>query len=427
MFARSLLCACLVYVCQAAAAELLPPGHRPEAPGTHFLRGGTVIPKPGEKIEGGAILIRDGRIEAVGTNIEPPADGRVWEMAGLTIYAGFIDPYLTLAPSTNVLGFQNFEADEHESRATGLNFYGVTGQEIDPGRPGPGYHIAQVMPERKMAESYTYSSNATRSLRELGFTAGNIVPERGVVRGASALVLLGEEGPNRSILRREVAQHVAFEVTSQRNDAYPRSLMGAIATVRQSFFDAQNYAANGETRQFVNLSLEALAPAAKGEMPVFFEPGTVLMVDRASRIAQELGLKFNVISCGQEWRRPDLMAGIAGAFIVPLQFPEGPKLPEDADWQEVSLDNLRAWDWAPENAALLRSAGREVALTLYGLNERKNFRKNLRMVVDRGLSEADAFGRIDDHSCEDLRRRKSAWHNRKGKVGKSHSGRRKLL
>ena len=391
MFARSLFCACLAYVFPAAAAELLPPGHRPEAPGTHLLRGGTVIPKPGEKIEGGAILIRDGRIEAVGTNIEPPADGRIWEMAGLTIYAGFIDPYLTLTPSTNVLGFQNFETDEDEPRATGLNFYGVTGQEKDPGRPGPGYHIAQVMPERKMAESYTYSSNATRSLRELGFTAGNIVPDRGVVRGASALVLLGEEGPNRSILRREVAQHVAFEVTSQRNDAYPRSLMGAIATVRQSFFDAKNYAANGETRQFVNLSLEALAPAAKGEMPVVFEPGSVLMVDRASRIAQELGLKFHVVSCGQEWRRPDLMGGIGGAFIVPLQFPEAPKLPEDADWQEVSLDNLRAWDWAPENAALLRSAGREVALTLYGLNERKNFRKNLRMALDRGLSEADAL------------------------------------
>jgi imidazolonepropionase-like amidohydrolase len=397
VFARALFCTFLVLAFHGAAAELLPPGHRPEAPGVHLLRGATIIPKPGEKIEGGAILIRGGRIEAVGGDIEAPADARVWEMKGLTIYAGFIDPYLTLTPSTNVLGFQSFETDEHEPRATGLNFYGVTGQEKDPGRTGPGYHIAQVMPERKMAETYTYSSNATRSLRELGFTAGNIVPDKGVVRGASALVLLGEDGPNRSILRREVAQHVGFEVASPRDDAYPRSLMGAIATVRQSFFDAKNYVENGETRQFVNLALEALGPASRGEMPVIFEPGSVLMVDRASRIAEELGLKFSVVASGQEWRRPDLMEAIgqrggkAGPFIVPLQFPEAPQLPEDGDWEEVPLDNLRAWDWAPENAALLRAAGREVALTLYGLNERKSFRKNLRMALDRGLSEADAL------------------------------------
>ena len=394
VFTRALSCAFLFAVSQSFSAELLPPGHRPEPPGTHLLRGGTVVPKPGEKIEGGAILIRDGRIEAVGAAIEPPAEARVWDMTGLTIYAGFIDPYLTLAPSTNVLGFQSFEIEEGEPRASGLNFFGVTGQEKDTGRPGPGYHIGQVTPERKMAASYTYSSNATKTLRELGFTAGNLVPDRGVVRGVSALVLLGDEGPNRSIVRREVAQHVGFEVASQREDAYPRSFMGAIATVRQSFFDAKNYAANGETRQFVNLALDALAPAAKGDMPVIFEPGSVLMVDRAARVAQELGLRFHIVACGQEWRRPDLMDDVAGAFIVPLQFPEAPKLPDEADWQEVSLDNLRAWDWAPENAAVLRRAGREVALTLYGLTERKSFRKNLRSAVDRGLVEADALAAL---------------------------------
>ena len=178
MFAQASACVLIFAVAQTFSAELLPPGHRPEAPGTHLLRGGTVIPRPGEKIERGAVLIRNGRIEAVGATVEAPADARVWDMTGLTIYAGFIDPYLTLAPSTNVLGFQSFETHEGEPRASGLNFFGITGQEKDPGRPGPGYHLAQVTPERKMAESYTYSSNATKTLRELGFTAGNLVPER---------------------------------------------------------------------------------------------------------------------------------------------------------------------------------------------------------------------------------------------------------
>lgn len=372
----------------------MPPGHRPEAPGTHFLRGGTVFTKPGTQLENASILIRGGKIEAVGTDLQPPDGARVWDMASLTIYAGFIDPYLTLKPSTNVLGYQSFEEHAHEPRASGLNFFGVTGQEKDPGKPGPGYHLGQITPERLMAETYSHDPATLKSLRELGFTAGNLVPDKGVVRGVSSLVLFGDESPNRSILRDRVAQHIGFEVTSEKADAYPRSLMGAIAAVRQSFFDARNYARNGETRATINLALEALSPSATGAMPVIFEPGSVLMVDRAARVAAELGLKYHVVASGQEWRRPELMRSATGAFIVPLQFPEVPKMPDEADWAEVSLDNLRAWDWAPENAAVLRQQEREVALTLYGLAERKNFRKNLKAAISRGFTEADALAAL---------------------------------
>ncbi|MGZ8901755.1 MAG: hypothetical protein ACXW3Z_16810, partial [Limisphaerales bacterium] len=353
MFTRFLIGLIVAAALPIRSAELLPPGHRPNAPGTHLLRNATVFTKPGERLEKGSILIRDGRIEAVGADLPAPPDARVWEMNGQSIYPGFIDPYLTLKPSTNVLGFQSFQDaqghDHHDDqegpRASGLDFFGVTGQEKDPGKPGPGYHIGQVTPERMMVENYGYNAKSMEDLRELGFTAGNLIPQNGVVRGVSALVLLGDEGPNRSVVRRAVAQHIGFEVTSQSADAYPRSLMGAIATVRQSFFDAQNYAREGETRRFVNLALEALSPAATGSMPVVFEPGSVLMVDRAARVAKELGLKFHVVASGQEWRRPELMREVDGTFIVPLQFPEVPKLPDEADWAEVSLDNLRAWDW----------------------------------------------------------------------------------
>ena len=44
-------------------------------------------------------------------------------------------------------------------------------------------------------------------------------------------------------------------------------------------------------------------------------------------------------------------------FIVPMSFPAAPKLPTESDWEQVTLDQLRAWDWAPENAALLRQQG----------------------------------------------------------------------
>src|SRR5262245_38175320 len=74
------------------AGELLPPGFRPLPRGTHALVGGKVVVKPGQVLELGNIVIRDGFIRAVGADVAPPVEARVWEMKGLTIYAGFIDP-----------------------------------------------------------------------------------------------------------------------------------------------------------------------------------------------------------------------------------------------------------------------------------------------------------------------------------------------
>src|SRR5205085_4028313 len=108
-------------------------------------------------------------------------------------------------------------------------------------------------------------------------------------------------------------------------------------------------------------ALSALKPTIAGEVPVLVEPRSALMVDQATRIANEFKLKFVQLSSGQEWRRPELAEASKAAFIVPLNFPEIPKLPEEDDWMEVSLDQLRAWDWAPENAAVLRKRGLEVA------------------------------------------------------------------
>src|SRR5205814_595985 len=52
------------------------------------------------------------------------------------------------------------------------------------------------------------------------------------------------------------------------------------------------------------------------------------------------------------------------------------------------------WDWAPENPAVLRKQGLEIALTTYALADKKKFRSNLRLALDRGLSESDALAAL---------------------------------
>ena len=396
MGCRSLVLSLALTFTISASAEFLPPGHRPKALGIHALTNATVIPRPGQSLTNATILIRDGKIEAVGKNLALPADARTHDLTGCTVYAGFIDAALALGTNSGVT--VSTSGSEPIGLMSGnINFFGVPGEEKDPGNSGPGYELKRITPEYRVAASYRPNTKSFETLRDLGFTAGNVLPENGIIQGTSAFVQLSDANPNDAVLRADVFQHIVFDPTT-KDDSYPGSLMGVISAIRQTFFDAQHYAlvkANPKReRAEFNPALEALQPALKREATIWFEPGSILMVDRATRVAAELKLKFVIYSSGQEWRRPEIAAASGASFIVPLNFPAAPKLPTDDDWQDVGLDQLRVWDWAPENPAVLRKQGREIALTTRELADKKDFRKNAKLALSRGLSADDALASL---------------------------------
>ncbi|EEF59759.1 amidohydrolase family protein [Pedosphaera parvula] len=382
-----------------AETELVPPGFRPIPLGVHALKGGKVVVKPGETLDGATILIRDGFIEKVGKDLAIPADARVWDMKGLTIYAGLIDPYLALEAKPAAKA-EKKDSEDSGLTGGGIRFFGTTPQEHET--EGPGSEVGLVTPERRMARTFAPDAKVLASLRELGFTTANVVPNKGIIRGTSTFVALSDEEPSHAIIKPDVFQHVSFDLENRKEDTYPESPMGAVAAVRQAFFDAQHYIIEQVYHQKhpdvhkrpafnFNVSLEALAPATQKRMKVVFDPKDALLVDRAARIAHEMNLDFYMVSSGEEWRRPDLAKAAGVPFIVPLNYPALPKMPSDDDWSQVTLDELRAWDWAPENPAVLHNQGLEIALTTSGLTEKKDFRKNLRLAIDRGLSETNAL------------------------------------
>ncbi len=392
-------CAMLLLACalSARAADLLPPGQRPKSPGVHALVGARVVTSPSNSLDNATVVIRDGLIESIGRDLRPPADARIWNASNTVIYAGFIDAYLSISGTNAPVSTTHF--DPVDGLTSGINFLGVDSQEKARLQPGAGYEVASVTPHARVATGYTPAGKTLEGLRELGFTSGNVVPAKGILRGSSTFVNLSDAPPNETILRADTHQHIAFE----SQEVYPRSLMGTIAVVRQTFADARHYVLDqtdyrakptARKRPDLNPALDALAPVINKQTTVVFEPGSVLMCDRAALLAREIGLNFAVVASGHEWRRPDLMKAVNSPFIVPLNLPSAPKLPDEDDWLDVSLDQLRHWDWAAENVALLRAQGLEVALTTHALADRKVFRKNLRLAMDRGLSEADALAAL---------------------------------
>lgn len=377
---RPIIISLLAAAATASAAEplLRQPGYRPKAPALQAIRGAAVFTNPTNKIENATIVIRDNVIESVGANTEVPAGARVWNFTNRVIYPAFIDPAVTLRSTNTVRG----KIDE------ATHFYGLENRFADK----PALEASRITPHRRALEGYAPEEKELKALRELGFGAGNVLPGAGIIRGTSGVTLFGDDQPNAGILRDNTFQVVSFDTDGGRENSYPRSLMGVIATIRQTLYDARQL--NVQPGSDFDPALVALTNVVANRTPLLIEPRSSLMVDRATRIAKEFSLDFAILASGNEWRRPELAAAAKVPFIVPLDFPEVPKLPDEDDWATVSLDNLRAWDWAAENPAVLKQQGLTIALTTHGLGDKKNFRKNLRLAVDRGLSEADALAAL---------------------------------
>ncbi len=343
------------------------------------LTGVRIVVAPGRVIDSGTVVIRDGVIEAVGADVEPPPDARVRDRSGLTVYAGLIDPYVVQSWSEAKDGKGEKAAPE------------------GPVAPNPTVHA-----ERSMA-SRTLDPKTASELREAGFTTAVVAPREGLLRGSSALVELGGGSPRENVLRADVAQNVTL--TDTRRDGYPDSLMGAIALTRQSFLDAAWYGRAWEayrsrpdpnhrtwTRPPFDASLEALGPAAAGREPVVFESADVLGDLRAAKIVRELHLDAWLVGSGQEYQEIDRVKALGLPFLLPVAFPEPPERHGDA--LSVELDDLRHWRRAPENPAALERAGIPFALTTFGLKRPADLHEHLARARARGLDADTALAAL---------------------------------
>jgi len=372
-------------------------GLRDASPRTHALVGGRIVVAPGQVIERGTLVLRDGLIVAVGAEVATPSDARVWEMSGRTLYAGFIElqshAFLPTAWKPAPVGPRTPAAVTAALAAAATPTGGADA--------GARAWNPRVTPERSAARALAPDLKAAEGLRALGFTAANLAPARGIFPGSSAVVSLGDVLDNRAVIRAEAAQQLAFEFWSEFGRGYPSSLMGAVALVRQTLSDAQWYAAAqaafaaggvaGLERPESNASLAALAAVTRGEQPVFFTVRDELDVERALALRREFGLKLTLVGRGSEYRVVGALQGAGATVVVPLTFPEAPAIETLALALDVQLDQLQHWDLARANAGLLVRAGVPVALTSAGLKKAKDFWPNLRKAVAAGLSAEAAL------------------------------------
>ncbi len=359
------------------AQETFPPsGVSDPREGLHAFTNATIYTRYDRKLDRATLLIRKGKVEAVGTDVPIPEGAVVHDLEGKTIYPSFIDMYTDY-------GMPKVEKQRARS-STGR--FGRKPQPLSSRKGAWAWNEALKVDFRAHAH-FTADDKKAEAFRKAGF--GSVLTHRmdGIARGTGALVTLAKGRAHELIVKERASNHLSFNKGTSRQD-YPSSLMGAIALLRQTYYDARWYAEVGRKEE-INNSLEAWNEVQ--HLPQIFEVRDKWEVLRAHRLGKEFGVQYIFKGAGDEYQRLDELKATGAAFILPLDFPDAYDVEDPLDAMQVSLRQMKHWELAPLNPARLEQAGIAFALTTHGLKKPTELLTNLRKAVRYGLSKEGAL------------------------------------
>jgi imidazolonepropionase-like amidohydrolase len=287
-----------------AGAQLGSHNPAPGERGSYAITNARIIPVSGAEIARGTVVIgADGRIQAVGANVQAPAGARVIDASGLTVYPGMMDigSQMGLAEITQGAAAT---VDNAEVGSFNPNAQAVFG--INP-------HSAHIAVSRVVGVTHVLSSptgGLVSGQSALINLAGWTVPEMTVVPRAALVVNLPRAGFGGG----GFAAFLAAQQSAPSADA-ERTRERQLDSIRAIFRDAVAYANavdaadrdRGLPRPTRDVVLAALAPAARGQMPVIFSAERAPEIRAALDFAREMNLRPIILGGRDAWQVTDLL------------------------------------------------------------------------------------------------------------------------
>jgi len=296
---------------------------------TIAITGGTVYPVSGPKIESGTVLMRDGKIVAVGAHVSIPAGATRIDATGKWVTPGLINASTQLGLSeAGGTGFSGGYDDRSAQGAKGIAAAFNAWTAVNPAS-------AFIMPAR-----------------QAGITSVMVHPSGTLLSGRAAMLDLAGETVSAMTIRAPVAMTGTLDPAG----GLSQSRAEAVAALREVLSDAKTYAArkqafeNNQTRALAatRADLEALGPVVAGALPLALNVNRASDIRAALALAKEFSLKLIVTGGAEAWE----VAAELAAAKVPVMVGAMDNIPEN-----FSLLGQRQ-----ENAALLRAAGVHVTL-----------------------------------------------------------------
>ena len=250
----------------------------PAASAQLAVRGDVIHPVDGAPIENGVVLIRDGKIEAVGPASDVAIPDGYEIRDAVVVTPGLVDAYGTVGLS----GILNQEGDQ---------------DHLDTSDP--------IQPELRAIDAYDPQEALVDWVREFGTTTVHVGPSPGApVGGQTAIFKTHAETVAEGLVAEGPMVAFAVGPDIRRNFDSPGTRSKLIAGLREALMEAQRYAENSanddETKRPArDLRKEALARVLSGEAAALVEAHRAHDILTALRLADEFDLRM-ILSGGSE-------------------------------------------------------------------------------------------------------------------------------
>jgi imidazolonepropionase-like amidohydrolase len=344
---------------------------------TIAITGGTVYPVSGPKIEHATVLIRDGKIAAIGTAVTIPADATRIDATGKWVTPGLID-------GAGQMGLVEISAVAATREAV--------------------FRSDSIAAAFNVVEGINPASQVIPVTRIEGVTTTLAAPDGHLVSGQAVLIDLDGATVEQMLVKSPVG--IVADISQGSKDEGGGSRAGVAQRLRTVFRDALEYErrrvdfgrAQIQPLAASEANLEALLPVLHGELPLVVIANRRSDIQTALRLAREFKLRLVLAGAQEGW---EIAAEIAAAGVPALVQP---------------LDNIPSYDALGvryENAARLVRAGVKVVLLETDTHNSRNLRQQAGNAVSYGLTwdqairaitltPAEVFGVADRYGSLDV-------------------------
>ncbi len=342
-----------------------------------FVKDVRIVSRPGVVIEKGNILVLDGKISRVGSGFTAPADAEVIDGAGMTAYAGFINPFFTtsvsnLSPeeSAGGRGSRNTQSTADQAEAQRK-------RDADPFGFESNSRLNLSLREVKETEISSLSSFA-----KAGYTKVDVNPSGGLIGAESGVFGTGESKVSGT--DSAASTMTRLNIGGRNFGGYPGSTMGTIAFIRQCLYGAKDFTGGEDKYGFGRLKL-----ATEGKSKVYFDGLNDVSFFQAKRISAEFSLKpVYAFQSGAVAVLGHLKGGSADVVLKGV-IPNKPSI--GADLSGVSVDGVRAYFNEIQSGAELAKSGVQFS---YAPGSSDRPLEGLKTYVRAGLSPDVALASI---------------------------------
>lgn len=357
----------------------------PKVTKKYFIENANVTTRPGTQLANTSVLIVDGIITQVGTNLKAPYDAIVIDADSMYVYPAFI-------AGLSTIGVKKAENKNNERPKVERTGY-------------PPNDLAGITPETPLSATYNASEGSIKEFREAGFAVAHSVPEGGMLPGKGSLISLNSEAFNKAVIKEDMSLFAQFKGA---NRVFPATTIGVMAKLREMYKNAElslihtkSYAANpkNKKRPSADAATEALYPVITKEIPVYFLTEEHLDVYRALQLKSDLGFDLVMSELKSGNNAVEKIKANSGQVMISLDLPKEEKEKKD-DKKEVSEEE-KAFEAKKAQAAAER-VGQAAKFEKSGLPftysfmeiKGKDVMPAVRRMIKGGLSEEKALSSL---------------------------------